>query len=105
MAHRSTAMLHCTIPSSNKNKETLGTCSVRNRRRKPMATMTYRPGAFVKSANAAATEPTKGFWRRLVLAVQASRRRQAEIEIRRVRALMADTDPGFKHAMLPFRGE
>jgi ribosomal protein L18E len=72
-----------------------------------MATMTYDTGALANAAKPAApAKPArKGFWRRLIDAMQESRRRQAEIEIRRVRALMADTDPGFKHALLPFRGE
>jgi ribosomal protein L18E len=72
-----------------------------------MATMTYRPGAIAAAAKSASpAAPRKpGVWRRILAAMQDSRRRQAEIEIRRVRALMADADPGFKDALLPFKGE
>jgi hypothetical protein len=75
-----------------------------------MATMTYETGAMtaavsgtVRETAAPARKP--GFFTRLYKAIEASRMQRAEIEIRRVRALMADTDPGFKDALLPFRGE
>lgn len=76
-----------------------------------MATMTFETGALnarvsgnVREA-AAVVDSKPGFFTRLYKAIEASRMQRAEIEIRRVRALMADTDPGFKDALLPFRGE
>jgi hypothetical protein len=71
-----------------------------------MATMTYIPAATAPEAKAAAaTAPKVGFFRRLVAAIQESRQRQAEIEIRRMRAITGDNKPGFRDALLPFQGE
>jgi hypothetical protein len=79
-----------------------------------MATMTYtETAALAKSSGqsakaldaAVAAGEKRGFFARLVAALQESRMRQAEIEVRRVRALLADNDTGFKDALLPFKGE
>ncbi|MGL4243085.1 MAG: hypothetical protein ACRCTI_18380 [Beijerinckiaceae bacterium] len=79
-----------------------------------MATMTYdnarvvapKAGRVAKSLDAVAAAGEKpGFFRRMVKAMQESRMRQAEIEIRRYRALVQDNDTGFQDALLPFRGE
>jgi ribosomal protein L18E len=72
-----------------------------------MATMTYT-NATPSAKTAGKTAPVArkiGFFRRLVRAMQESRMRQAEIEIRRIRAIVGDNDTGFKHALLPFKGE
>jgi hypothetical protein len=76
-----------------------------------MATMTYETGAVAarvsgnvrENAPVAASKP--GLFTRIFKAIERSRMQRAEIEIRRVRAIMADTDSGFKDALLPFRGE
>jgi hypothetical protein len=47
----------------------------------------------------------QGFFRRLIAAMQESRQRHADIEIRRIRALMADDTSACKHSLLPFQGE
>jgi hypothetical protein len=70
-----------------------------------MATLTYDAGATTATTAAQAVVKRKGFFARLVAAMQESRRRQAEIEIRRVRALVGDNDTSYQHALLPFRGE
>jgi hypothetical protein len=73
-----------------------------------MATMTYDVGATnATTAEKAAKDAVKrkGVFARLIAAMQESRRRQAEIEIRRVRALVGDNDTSYQHALLPFRGE
>jgi hypothetical protein len=79
-----------------------------------MATITYDitapaaapAGKAARSLDAvSAVGEKQGFFNRLVAAIQASRMRRAEIEVRRYRALLADTDPGFKDALLPFKGE
>jgi hypothetical protein len=75
-----------------------------------MATMTYGTGSLASGSRdvrgvAAAETRKPGFFTRIFKAIEASRMQKAEIEVRRVRALLADTDPGFKDALLPFRGE
>jgi hypothetical protein len=70
-----------------------------------MATVTYNAAAPASTAQKAASPRKTGFFRRLVLAMQESRMRQAEIEIRRMRAVVGDNDAGFKNALLPFKGE
>jgi hypothetical protein len=79
-----------------------------------MATMTYNmpstatldAGKAARSLDAvAAVGENPGFFGRVVAAIQASRMRRAEIEMRRVRAILEDSDPGFKDALLPFKGE
>jgi hypothetical protein len=70
-----------------------------------MATTTYQTNAVSETASAGTAAPKASFFSRLILAMQESRQRQAEIEIRRMRALVGDNDTGFKHALLPFRGE
>jgi hypothetical protein len=53
--------------------------------------------------------PRKGFWTVLKEAIIASRQRQAEIEIRRIEAMMGRRlrveTPEEAYALLPFRGE
>jgi hypothetical protein len=76
-----------------------------------MATLTYEPRTLAAAgskdmrgpATAAGRKP--GIFTRIFKAIEASRMQKAEIEVRRVRALMADTDPGFRDALLPFQGE
>jgi hypothetical protein len=77
-----------------------------------MATLTYdtaavrnngKTAASLDAVAAAGEKP--GFFRRLLTAMQESRQRQAEIEIRRMRAIVGDHQPGFKDALLPFQGE
>jgi hypothetical protein len=68
-----------------------------------MAIMTYANTAAAGAAKAAGAKV--GLFRRLIIAMQESRMRQAEIEIRRMRAITGDHDTGFKDALLPFRGE
>lgn len=72
-----------------------------------MATTTYNAAALHGAGMPVVDSRVKktGLWSRFVHAVQESHMRRAEIEIRRYKALMADTDPGFKDALLPFRGE
>jgi hypothetical protein len=63
-------------------------------------------GKAARSLDAVASAgETNGFFGRLIAAIQESRMRKAEIEVRRVRALIEDSDPGFKEALLPFQGE
>jgi hypothetical protein len=72
-----------------------------------MATITYRtdvsPVAKATQQPAAAKAPS--FFSRVVKAIHASRQRQAEIEIRRMRALIGDRGINFDDALLPFKGE
>jgi hypothetical protein len=75
-----------------------------------MAIMTYETGAVAAAGSRdqqiTATAVRKpGVFHRILKAIEASRMKRAEIEIRRVRAILADTDPGFRDALLPFRGE
>ncbi len=79
-----------------------------------MATITYTESAALAKSKGqtakaldavAAAGEKRGFFARLIAAMQESRMRQAEIEVRRVRALLADNDTGFKDALLPFKGE
>lgn len=70
-----------------------------------MATLTYDASATHATASRQDVVKRKGFFARLIAAMQESRRRQAEIEIRRVRALVGDNDTSYQHALLPFRGE
>ncbi len=73
-----------------------------------MATMTYGIGAGSATNGTTAQKDVarrKSVLARIVAAIQESRMRRAEIEIRRVRAILADNDAGFKDALLPFRGE
>jgi hypothetical protein len=71
-----------------------------------MATTTFNP-QLSSAAPVARTLPAAkpGIFRRIVTAMQESRQRQAEIEIRRLRALVGDHKPLFDDALLPFRGE
>jgi hypothetical protein len=73
-----------------------------------MATMTYDIGAGAATSGTTAQKDVvkrKGLLARLIAAMQESRMRKAEIEIRRVRALIGDNDVSYQHALLPFRGE
>jgi hypothetical protein len=76
-----------------------------------MATMTYETGALEAPVSGNVRDAAKtaggrpGFFTRLFKAIEASRMQRAEIEVRRIRAILADTDPGFKQALLPFQGE
>jgi hypothetical protein len=79
-----------------------------------MATTTYTAGIAGESAKASAKVGTKanvapaakvGFFSRLVAAMQESRQRQAEIEIRRMRALIDDGRIDFSDALLPLKGD
>lgn len=76
-----------------------------------MATMIYETGAIAATGSrdqqiaATPTVRKPGVFHRIFKAIEASRIKKAEMEIRRVRAVMADTDPGFRDALLPFRGE
>jgi hypothetical protein len=70
-----------------------------------MASITYTTTAAQTPAARAVTAPKASLFRRLILAMQESRQRQAEIEIRRMRALIEDNKPGFRDALLPFQGE
>lgn len=68
-----------------------------------MAITTYSPASIATKAEAM---PRKsGLLSRLVAAMQASRQRQADIEIRRHRALINDNSVEFQDALLPFKGE
>jgi hypothetical protein len=69
-----------------------------------MASITYDTTAHSPAARTAAA-PKASLFRRIILAMQESRQRQAEIEIRRMRALIEDNKPGFRDALLPFQGE
>jgi hypothetical protein len=68
-----------------------------------MATLTYEARTLAAGGSKAVRKP--GLFTRMIKAIEASRMKKAEMEVRRIRALMADTDPGFKEALLPFQGE
>lgn len=70
-----------------------------------MATTTFTTAVADAPATVAAKPVKTGFFRRLVTAMQESRQRQAEIEIRRMRALIGDQRMDFQDALLPFKGE
>jgi hypothetical protein len=76
-----------------------------------MATLTISHASLanVRAADAepkAAPSPVrKGFFARFLQAMQESRMRQAQIEIRRVKAMIGDKKSPMDDALLPFRGE
>jgi hypothetical protein len=89
------------------NKETLGLVSVVSMdRRTPMSALTFTNLTAVPVSDLTPAKPVKlSFGKRLVAAMVASRRRSAEIEIRRVRMMLADSNVKIDYAMLPFSGE
>jgi hypothetical protein len=72
-----------------------------------MSTLTFSNTDFATPSRKASTPATKlSFGKRLVNAMIVSRQRQAEIEIRKVRALIGDkANAKIDYAMLPFSGE
>jgi hypothetical protein len=74
-----------------------------------MANTTYMTAAAAPAkadaAIAGTTAKAPGLFSRIVKAMQDSRQRQAEIEIRRMRALIGDPKSDFREALLPFKGE
>ncbi len=69
-----------------------------------MATLTFNAASHAASRTVA-TEGKPSFFSRFLSAVAESRQRQAEIEIRRVRALLGEPNEQLDYAMLPFAGE
>jgi hypothetical protein len=73
-----------------------------------MATLTFNHTATVpaKAKAAVAANPAKkSFFMRVVDAIQASNQRKADIEIRRMMAVMESSRAKPDYAMLPFQGE
>jgi hypothetical protein len=69
-----------------------------------MATVAINSLSFASAAvSDVAAKPS--FFGRFMRAVAESRQRQAEIEIRRVRALIGEPKDRLDYAMLPFAGE
>ncbi len=69
-----------------------------------MATLTFNPLSLAESGSEA-TEAKPSFFSRFLGALAESRQRQAEIEIRRVRALYGEPNEKLDYALLPFAGE
>jgi hypothetical protein len=71
-----------------------------------MTTLTASASALGLSGKPAAKSAAKpGFFGRVMAAMIESRQRKAEIEVRRVRALIEDSKPRADYALLPFAGE
>ncbi len=69
-----------------------------------MATVTLNQIAFAKSADRPASGKPS-FFARIIQAMMESRQRQADREIRRVRAMIGEPKDRLDYAMLPFAGE
>jgi len=66
-----------------------------------MATITYTSNALAPTEAPA----RRSFFSRLVDAMIESRMRQAQIEIRRARAMIGEPNEKLDYALLPFAGE
>ncbi len=72
-----------------------------------MNTMSFNTvqAAFKAERASMAKSAGPSLLQRLIGAVTASRQAKAEVETRRIRALLGQDAPAFDYALLPFRGE
>jgi hypothetical protein len=70
-----------------------------------MATMTFDSAAIAANPTRAAAPAKPGFFSRLGAAMMESRRRKADIEVRRALAAYGQPAERLDYALLPFAGE
>jgi hypothetical protein len=88
------------------NKETHGLGSiVFNQWRSPMTSITFDSATIASTKSLVVTVTKPSILTRISQAIMTSRQRKADIEIRRMRAVVEDGKMRLDYALLPFAGE